>query len=382
MNALRFNKLVGKIYEAATDPTQMDRLADDIARAFNRQSAILYLNKKPNPLPEFVRVLSATKNFDASSYSAYAEYYHAHDEWYCRGIKKPLGWVNIGEELIDDTHFERTEFYADWCRRLGTFRVLGTSVQVDDVLASIGVHGTRHGAHFDEGDRKELTRLLPHLQRAFQIHRRLQIAERNCVATLSLIDGLSIGVIIVDKASRILFANPVAERALDAGRGVTVWQGRLQAERIGETAQLQRTIAKAAQTSAGEADGSGGLLRLNCRSDGALSVLIAPLRARHDRFGAEQPAALVVFSETAAQVGAEALRIAFQLTPAEACLAAALAAGEGLSAYAGRTGISPNTVKTQLRQVFAKTGCSRQADLVRTLCNDFAVRLAAAQQRN
>ena len=381
MNQVIFADLISKIYEAATDPVQMDRLTEDISRAFGHHSAILYLNKKPNPLPEFVRLLSATKNHDAWSFSSYEQHYHAHDEWYCRGIKKPLGWVNIGEELIDDTRFERTEFYTDWCRRIGVFRVMGASVQVDDILGSIGIHGTRHGARFDEDDRKGLMRLLPHLQRAFQIHRRLQIAERNCTASLSLLDGLSIGVIIADPAGRVLFANPAAERALSAGRVLTACNGLLQAYRHSETMRLQRAIGEAARTSAGEAGSAGGLLRLNGHSGGAQSVLVAPLRTAQDRFGAEQPAVLVVFSEAAAPVGEQALRLAFQLTPAEARLAVALMAGETLNTYCERNGITRNTAKTQLRQVFAKTRCSRQADLIRTLNADLAVRLAVAQQR-
>jgi DNA-binding CsgD family transcriptional regulator len=89
----------------------------------------------------------------------------------------------------------------------------------------------------------------------------------------------------------------------------------------------------------------------------------------------------VVFSETAAPVGEQALRLAFQLTPAEARLAVALMAGETLNTYCERNGITRDTAKTQLRQVFAKTGCSRQADLIRTLNADLAVRLAVAQQR-
>lgn len=40
--------------------------------------------------------------------------------------------------------------------------------------------------------------------------------------------------------------------------------------------------------------------------------------------------------------------------------------GHSLVASAARIGISINTAKTQLKELFEKMGCSRQADLVRT----------------
>jgi len=57
----------------------------------------------------------------------------------------------------------------------------------------------------------------------------------------------------------------------------------------------------------------------------------------------------------------------FGLTEAEAALAAALAAGEALSAYAARRGVRVQTARNQLQSVFQKVGVNRQSDLVRRL---------------
>lgn len=69
----------------------------------------------------------------------------------------------------------------------------------------------------------------------------------------------------------------------------------------------------------------------------------------------------------------------FNLTPAEARLAAALASGAWLQNYAQTSGVSINTVKTQLRMLFQKTGTSRQVDLVRLLLELSAEQLAAGR---
>jgi DNA-binding CsgD family transcriptional regulator len=57
----------------------------------------------------------------------------------------------------------------------------------------------------------------------------------------------------------------------------------------------------------------------------------------------------------------------YGLTPAEARLMVALVDGERLDHYADRRQISINTVRTQSKQIFAKTGHGRQADLIREI---------------
>jgi DNA-binding CsgD family transcriptional regulator len=58
------------------------------------------------------------------------------------------------------------------------------------------------------------------------------------------------------------------------------------------------------------------------------------------------------------------LRCHFGLTPAEARLALQLVAGETLRAAAVNLGISYETARTELKNIFNKTGTCRQAELV------------------
>ena len=58
------------------------------------------------------------------------------------------------------------------------------------------------------------------------------------------------------------------------------------------------------------------------------------------------------------------LRRRFGLTPAEAKLALQLVAGEPLRSAAVKLGISYETARTELKNIFNKTGTSRQAELL------------------
>jgi DNA-binding CsgD family transcriptional regulator len=63
----------------------------------------------------------------------------------------------------------------------------------------------------------------------------------------------------------------------------------------------------------------------------------------------------------------ELVQSLFDLTPAEARVARRLTAGETVEKIASAGGVSPNTIRTQLRGALEKTGCHRQAEMVALL---------------
>jgi DNA-binding CsgD family transcriptional regulator len=75
------------------------------------------------------------------------------------------------------------------------------------------------------------------------------------------------------------------------------------------------------------------------------------------------PVALLILRDQAAPDRVEALR-EFKLTPAEAALTLAIAKGLSLREYAEGRDLSIQTVRTQLKAVFAKTDTNRQSQLV------------------
>jgi DNA-binding CsgD family transcriptional regulator len=81
----------------------------------------------------------------------------------------------------------------------------------------------------------------------------------------------------------------------------------------------------------------------------------------------------------AVQPDAKLLGALLDLSPAEARLTAALARGETIQQYAIESGVSINTARTLIGRVFAKTGTSRQVELV-TLALTRAASLAPEEE--
>lgn len=80
-----------------------------------------------------------------------------------------------------------------------------------------------------------------------------------------------------------------------------------------------------------------------------------------------------------AVVSAAALQALFNLTPTEARIAQALSIGKTLSEIASVQNGSVQTVRKQLKNIFAKTGTNRQADCV-ALITRSAAALAREQK--
>jgi DNA-binding CsgD family transcriptional regulator len=100
-----------------------------------------------------------------------------------------------------------------------------------------------------------------------------------------------------------------------------------------------------------------------------LPVSVAPIRAEAPIAIRQEPSVLVCVSDLEPRGGLseERLRQIFDLSRAEARVAAALFAGDTPREAAVRLGVSFYTVRGHLVRIFEKTGTSRQAELIRLL---------------
>jgi DNA-binding CsgD family transcriptional regulator len=227
---------------------------------------------------------------------------------------------------------------------------------------------------------KLVERLMPHLRRAVAMHRSLVEIKLERQALLHSLDGLGIGIVLAAGDGLVLFADGVAGLILRSGDGLSTRQGRLHAATPSLTNMLLRYVKDAVQPGAERRQEGAGALSLPRRAGDKLHLLVCPFPVEaRSVMGPTMPSAIIFInapSESLA-VRQEELRAFYDLSAAEAKLVGALLTGVSVGDYADRNGISLTTVKTQLRNVFAKTGQNRQADLVRHILSNPVARLAS-----
>lgn len=102
------------------------------------------------------------------------------------------------------------------------------------------------------------------------------------------------------------------------------------------------------------------------RTTGGLPYIVQAVALGHGSW-LRRGVLFTVVDPEARKPSAETLRAVLGLTAAEASLAAELGAGATLAEAAKARGVSHETVRTQLKSILAKSGCTRQAELARLL---------------
>jgi len=361
--------LVDRIYAAAEAPELWPDALERLAEASQSAATIIYRNMDAHEGGVDVAVRVTPEAADS-----YQQYFHRLDPWGNSPRTATLirpGAVVDGDELIDRSDLRATEYYNDFARPNGLTRVLVGTIAMHgpfvSVLSLIRDEGA--GEHSTE-NRRLLGALMPHLSRAIQIHRRLLPVSVLDGAAVDALDCLSAGVILLDEQGRTIFVNRAAERLVRARDGLCIEHGCLGAVLPQERDALRLLVMQAARRSAGESLHAGGALSISRPSmRRPYNLLVTPLGRRHTSLHGPDAAVAVFVSDPEDRVLGEtgALVRLFRLTPAEARLAAAVATGAPLADVADTLRIGLETARTQLRSVFAKTGTTRQAELVRII---------------
>jgi hypothetical protein len=201
----RLLQLVDQVYETALDEKLWSGLAREIARTFDSSSTALQIR---NVARGEVERLGQTGNYSASMLAEYRSYYWQRDLWVERGIKLGMSRVMASKDLISDAEMERSEFWHDWCQKLGIFYVVGAAFPVaNGEIAALGIHRPRASGTYEEDDKRRVGLFLPHLQRALQVRRRLAAPAIAHHATLDALERTGTATLVASRDGRILYAN-------------------------------------------------------------------------------------------------------------------------------------------------------------------------------
>jgi DNA-binding CsgD family transcriptional regulator len=370
-----FSGLIEALYDAATGNSSFWPLGPRIAAAFQSKSCVLQVR---GGFGGAVERVTTTANCGPEMMDKYLSYYYQHDVWVNKAMMYPRNVILGSDDIISDSEFRESLIYRDICRLTGTFYVLGALLSIGDPHGAFGVFGVLRSEKdglFPAEQKRRGAILVPHLKRALQLRERLRGIDIQQRAIHEALEGLAVGVMVAAENGRLLFANTVADKLLRIGNGLSVLGTRLRAAQPALDHALQRSIRDAAQASIGRAAQAGGMLTIPREERKPLGLSIYPFSAPSALSGASARVVLIFVSDPEGRPlpRREALAQMYGLTLAEARLCEALITGERLHDYAERSGVSFQTVKTQVARIFDKTGHARQTDLVREALGNLAL---------
>jgi DNA-binding CsgD family transcriptional regulator len=375
MDPGQFSSLLASVYDASVDPAGWVAVADSAARAFDSASCLLQVQNRLNGSGQ---VLGHTSNFTADKMSAYREYYYAHDLWAKRALELGIGRPVLGPDLVPEPEIYSTELYNDWLRPTGIFHLVGGSVALAaGNVGLVGIHRPQDQARFTLDDRHWMGLFLEHFGRAVDLQHRLCQVELRLNATHDALERLDVGVLVVNTWGRVVYASSSAEAQVQQRNGIVLQNQVLSLTDPSHDSELKRLIHGASLGAVGKSMSSGGLMKVPRRDATPLILLICPLSPGFLGLGATDPVAMIFIgdAQTRWRPPQVVLSKLYGFSAAEGQLACALLAGDCIQDYAQQTGVSINTVRSQLKSIFAKTGHARQSALIRDLANNPVLRM-------
>ncbi|MFA9216566.1 MAG: helix-turn-helix transcriptional regulator [Sphingomonadaceae bacterium] len=331
--------LTGQIYEAALDDNHWDQVSAAIAASFRASSASLS-DDAPPQLPEQV-------------------FCWQRDQW----ERNHPGHAPSCSELC-----------SAWCRQAEVHYVLGASFHISPRESGLlQIRRPRHAGPYADTDRARIHTLLPHLQRAMQLRLRLGHAQLLAQASAATLAHAALAAFVVDAELQLLYATPLAQAMLARAELFLLTDGHLQTRALQHGATLARLVSSVTRPQAAPAT---TWLRLERgHTQPPLTLVVAALAPTPSTLLAQPAALILVRDPTQACASLPALQQLFDLTPAEAGVAQALASSGSLEQVAQSLQISTNTVKTHLHHIFEKTATKRQGELIALIHGSIATQI-------
>lgn len=363
--AQRVSVLIGDIYDAALDPALWPDVLKQIATFVGGPAAALVSHDVVTQTGRFYYSWGDDPHYTKLYFEKYLKLNPAVASMMLIGV----GEVRSISTVVPFDEFRRTRLYKEWAKPQGYG---DATLAVVEKSATTVAHLTT--AHYDRDSpvndeiRRRMGLIVPHVRRAVAIAEIIDLHKVDAGMLADVVDGLAAAVFLVREDACIVRANASGRAMLGAGDVLRDAKSTLAAAEPLANRALHDAIAGA--LGGDLVLGSRGIAIPLVSRDGTPYVAhILPLTAGARRqAGLSHAAVAAAFVHKAALGGPlplEAIAKHFHLTSAELRVLVAIVEVGGVPEVAPVLGISQTTVKAHLRNIFEKTGATRQAGLVK-----------------
>lgn len=364
-----FSALLKTLYAGPLEEPPWDSFLEAVCVAMKSMAVTLILEPPASEGPGYI-INASGRLLPGSRF--YREQFFSSDPF----VKLPEGQPVTISEFLPQEEFQTSEFNQLFLKPTGVRFILGLDFRSNsDILGRFRVSRGDNSVDFGMEERALTALLLPHLRQSVEIFARLSRAASERTLYAGTLNQMAVGTIILDGHGKILDKDRIAEALLKQADGVSSVGGMLSLNDRAASARLHETIRRIAES---ERKGERSLVeairveRPSGKRDFGLIVKPAP----QPRYLDEQhiPGIVVFISDPDRHtaMAPAALAKLFGLTPAEAAFAVLLGDGLTLDEAAAEQSIARNTARAHLRSIFAKTGVSRQTQLVRLIVTSLA----------
>ncbi|WP_343044757.1 helix-turn-helix transcriptional regulator [Allomesorhizobium camelthorni] len=357
--------------DLVTVSTVEDKLVDSIyATVFGEGTWQDFLAKLSRILPDGRSTLfyhdsrrskgafNLNSGFDAAEVAKYGEYYSSINPWMPAAAVRKVGLGVVAEQMFPRDRLVKTEFYNDFWSKVGGESAVGVTIVREEgrsfLLSTLtscpDPEANRHAAD-------TLTRLAPHLNRAFK-HFRSEPGQRT-IAEIgsSLFDAVDIGMVVVGDRGLVKSASSVGQNMINTGRCLRVTLlGKIKVCQERADYLLSQMLDRSYQ----------GSRVASCMVDAFKLTFIQVAKDPLSLYF-QGPTIVILMEQgnTMPRVNGDYFSKAYGLTAAETRALAGIMAGKSVDEIANAAALSRETIRSQMKSLYAKTGTKGQLELLR-----------------
>jgi len=363
VNPALLSELIGMVYDCALDPGRWSATLVTISETTRLFSGGLALQA----LPSGKALLDVPVNFDVDL-SEYGPDIIAMWGGIDRIARLPVDEPVVYSSLEGVPPPEDNRYYVECIEPRGIIdAVVVPFARSHTMIGSVGFNRHASEGPIGEHEVSTLRLLAPHFRRAAEISKLLDVNPVSASIFEVMLDRLSAGVVFVDKELGVVHANTAAHAMFGSGDPILLRSSKLLTTSDLQTSSLQAAVSLAASRE-DELAHRGIGIPLRGKNGKSHVVHVLPLTRGNLRPTLHNRAAAALFIASAdapPQMPGDALALIYDLTHTETRVFQMIVEGKTPAEIASSFGIAASTVKTHLLHIFNKTGCKRQADLIR-----------------
>ena len=363
-----FERVVDALNEAMLDDTLWLGTSARIDEACGTKGTMVTFGEELPNHTEFFFARMGFRGVDRSDWlDEYFRDFYADDEHLPRLRSLPDSEIAHVTDLFTQEELKTSRMFNDGLARVEGQN--GLNVRLDGPYGSRISWGIADPIDSDGWSSSRLdmiARVLPHLRQYFRVRSALIDARALGASATELLDVTRAGVIQLDRRGRIVEMNDTARRLLRANGGLSDRGGALSAATPEDNATLQQLLSGALPRFGGRGE-SGSMMMGRSSLLPRFALHVKPAANREEGFRSRHVAALVLIVDPVgpARIDPRLVQSVLGLTPAEAEVAVLLAQGRTTRQIAATTGRGYDTVRTHLKNIFAKLRVSRQLEVAR-----------------
>ncbi len=384
MPATELNSAIYKLYRAGLEPDHWAAALQAVSDVVDGCAAVMEFTQTGDPNAQ-VQVTSSVGYDPHALTSILGTNLAEFDPWLPCIEQEPDSTLHIGSKYVPAAAVRQSLFYNEGLRATGLdWRDVMAIVRPlsNGTTAILAVYRNGQRDDFSFADMARMQTLQPHIAQALDIAARMQGQDLRLALNDEIGSRRNDAVLFLDTDGAVVHANTRAESLCTAAPPVLSLRGGR--PHIQHNARADRQLQAALEKGTGCVDGqatptTGAIVWSSQHRSAPYSACLIPYlrQAFPDTWIAarKRPVVAMVirdFSSNAAETAARA-RQAYGLTRAEARILELLIAGTTVASICDQTRVSPNTVKTQLKALYRKTGTHSQTELVRQVLLGFHI---------